>query len=147
MGILDKIMGVSKKKEKALPELDLGGGKETDVGGIGDTTPGLGGTGDLGTMAPHELPPTPAGPEETIHGYGHEDAGMEPIGLKPERPAFSRPTMHEMGAPGVTERAGAKDLEVISSKLDAMKAQLDMINNRLSTIEMRMDEVKRRGGW
>ncbi len=155
MGILDKIMGVSKKKEKGIPDLnfgsDTGKGPETGIGDMGDSTPGLAGTGDLGNMAPHELPPTPAAPaDDTIHGYGHEDVKMEPAELKPEHSPFSKPTMHEpnAAAPIIHEaNTGAKDLEVISSKLDALKAQMEMITSRLSTIEMKMDEGKRRGGW
>lgn len=150
MGILDKIMGVTKKKEKSsLPDLDLNKGTESqgDRGKAGDTTPGLGGTGDLGSMTPHELPPTPSKSGETIHGYGHEDVKMERTGLNQEHQPFSRPTMHEQGYSAPAESSETKDMEILSSKLDAMKAQLEMINNRLSTIEMRMDEVKRRGGW
>ncbi len=156
MGILDKIMGVTKKKDKGIPNLDFGSSSPQEpaaqgIGDMGDSTPGLGGTGDLGNIAPHELPPTPAAPDdETIHGYGHEDVKMEPTSLNPEHSPFSKPTMQEpsAAAPIIHEsNMGAKDLEVISSKLDALKAQMEMINTRLSTIEMKMDEGKRRGGW
>jgi hypothetical protein len=149
MGILDRIMGVSKKKE-SIPDLDFGKGfgpepGDDEIGGMGDTTPGLGGTGNLGSMAPHELPPTPSRPDEVIHGYGHEDVKMERAELRPEHQPFSRPTITE--ARYESSGVSSKDIEILSSKLDAVKAQLEMINNRLSTIEMRIDDVKRRGGW
>lgn len=148
MGILDKIMGVSRKKE-SIPELDFGkgfGSKSDDIiGGMGDSAPGLGGTGDLGSMSPYDIPPGPSGQNEVIHGFGHEDVKMERADLRPDRPSFSRPAMAE---PSRYEGGvDSKDIEIISVKIDAMKSQLEMINNRLSTIEMRIDDLKRRGGW
>jgi len=160
MGIMDKIMGMTKKKDKfELPKLDLGkepdigaathGMEPTDLGGTGDATPGLGGTGDLGGtadlggMTHHEEAPQ----EETIHGFGHEDVKKDPTELRQhEQQSFSKPTMMQESRPP-EPAISTKDLEIISSKLDTLRATLEMINNRLSTIESQMNEQKRRGGW
>lgn len=51
------------------------------------------------------------------------------------QPSFQQPSFQSQSPASNDNYINSKNLEVISSKLDALKASLDSINQRLSTIE------------
>jgi len=112
MSLLGKFLG--KKKD------DLGlGNMEKDLG----PTPGLNeplGSPDTGFGAPPTTPTTPTP-------------------FSPEAMGFERVTQKEPSLPAHEQRLGeinlGKDLEIISAKLDAIKAELDSMNQRLKRLE------------
>lgn len=120
------------------PSADLGLGK--------DSTPGLGGTPDLGTgsgrfRSSGYQAPTGMGSAGEMHGVGEHDYGLKPTSLEQEQ-GF---TQTQQRAPG--RSIDRRDMEVISAKLDAIRASLDSVNARLNTMEHELTELKRRGGW
>ncbi len=130
MSLLDKVK-FWKKDEPSFGDINMG----APIGGVqGDRTAGLGGTGDLGGFGVEQGYPGQAAPQE--------DFGLPPPGLSyrpippPSRPAPMAASSDML----------QKDIEIISSKLDALRATLEAINQRLSNIEREVFE-RRRGGW
>ena len=119
MGILGKIMFWKKKDEfadiglgdkGAAPDMDLGLGP--DIGAGGDFGQGAG-------MQPSPVMPSPQQPSFQ----------QQPPSFGPP-PSINPPQMQSS-----EEYAANKNLEVISSKLDALKAAIESINQRLTNIE------------
>ncbi|MBW2993782.1 hypothetical protein KY317_04370 [Candidatus Woesearchaeota archaeon] len=110
------LFGKKKKDEFAPPEMGLG--RESDIGlkfpeeehiGVG--------------LAPQ------AGPA----GEMIEPAGMQPAGVQPSgmRPMMQQQFPQQMASPVSI----SKDFELLSAKLDALKALLENINQRLQNLE------------
>ena len=123
MGILDRLRG--KKKDD---ELGLGMDPEMGAGGFGaGGAPGFGepmGSPDMGYgMPPQDPMAQPAQPG----GYSPESMGFER--MPPGTPSYSQPNQN------ISDINLGKDMEIISAKLDAIKAELDSINQRLKRIE------------
>ncbi len=100
-------------------------GKKKDDLGLGDMDK------DLGAPGLHEPLASP-------------DAGLgapptTPAAFSPEALGFEKVTEKEPSYPGHEQRLGeiniGKDLEIISAKLDAIKAELDSMNQRLKRLE------------
>lgn len=165
MAFLDKLKfwkhGEEPPKEKWGEELGLP--KPEEIGGLAekDTTKGLGGTPSLeekpeegpmpqeewGIRKPGEMPPEEMGKEIEIKGPGHEEVEAQAERYK-ERltPTVLEPsTMREYPHPELL----SKNLEVVSSKLDVLKASLESINQRLAHLEKlaESESTKKRYSW
>lgn len=142
MGFLDKVMFWKKKDD-------------IDSGNFG-ADPGLGGAPNMG-MNPADA------------GMGGQNLGlpnMDP-GLAGTEPQFGQqmPASQFGQAPNMFPGAGfqatpmapsqptqeamvGKDIEVISAKIDSLRATLDAINQRLANIEhIAMSDQQKRKGW
>lgn len=116
MGFFGKLFG---KKEK---DFDFTPPKDSDLGlgpDLGDNTAGLGGTPDLGTTpdvkAQQPLPTLEPVPEQS---FQQPPPAPQP-NLQPQDPTY----------------VISKNLEVISSKLDALQATIESLNQRLINLE------------
>jgi hypothetical protein len=129
MAVLDKLK--FWKKKDAFPSLDLGAGLGKDVGGFSkDTTSGLGGTGELG-FKPTDI---------SLRGPGADTVFEEPkLTPSPMTPGYGG--FQQQAKPDMM----AKDIEIISSKLDAIRATLETVNQRLTNLENYLNDQKRRG--
>ena len=122
MGILDKVMFWKKKDEFS----DIGlGDKENlafgdELGGQPGAAPGAG----LGTNPP-DLGPDP--------GLGPQPSPSMP--QQPSMPSFSQPPIQPQPSYNPQQDLESKSLEVISSKLDAIRASIDSLNQRLANLE------------
>ena len=129
MGFLDKLTFWKKKDEFG------------DIG-LGDRGPGLGpdpAAPDLG------MGPSPGGTESPDLNLGlpQQPPMQQPSFQQPQpslQPQFQQPSQQQ----GFTAE---KDFEIISSKLDALRAALDSINQRLANLEAiaRGEEEQSRG--
>lgn len=110
---------------------DLGGG----LGDMGDTPPGLDdSTGSFReTEELSKLPPGtyPEGDNLTIRGSSAFQRELPP----------QQPRLHSTTLQGYSS---GPDLELVSSKLDTIKAMLESVNQRLETLEREMRKYK---GW
>lgn len=136
MSVLDKLMFWKKKDEFSDIGLDIG----KDVGGsgmsLGKADTGFGAQGDLG------LGSTP-----------EPNFGAQPP-RQPSTPSFQQPPQ-QFAQPSFQQQSHndysvSKDIEVISSKLDALRAGIESINQRLANIERIAygeQEQQRRRSW
>ena len=126
MGILDKLM--FWKKEDEFADIGLGDKENLPFGDQfgtppgGANPPGLGSTPgmDQGGMAP-----------------GSSPAGSTPP--QPSMPSFGAPSPQPQYSPQPSynpqQDLESKNLEVISSKLDAIRASIESLNQRLANLE------------
>lgn len=99
--------------------------------GLGEKARGLG--HDLG--ADLGLGATPGGIEGGYGGYG---LPTQPMPQQPSYPQYPQPSFQpqfQQPYPQQQGFAAEKDLEIISSKLDALRAALESINQRLANLE------------
>ena len=126
MGIFGKLAFWKKKDEFD----DLGLGKGDDMG-MPDL--GMGGDTGMGMQAQgmgHE-------------SYGHEQFSPSPgqrapsYASSPYQPSFQQQPFQQSypQQPSYGDAGAGKDIEVISSKLDALRALMDSINQRLANLE------------
>ena len=122
MGILSKL--AFWKKQDTIGDLnkDIDMGKDLDLGGMNP---------DLGL-----------GPEPGMGSSQDPLSSMPPTGPPPSQPQFPQQGFQPVNQPGNQapptqdqDFVNSKNLEVISSKLDALRASLDSINQRLANIE------------
>ncbi|MBI3036922.1 hypothetical protein HYY73_04190 [Candidatus Woesearchaeota archaeon] len=148
---LGKLLPWKRKDELGLgPDLGLGG-----MGAVEGQGMGLGGLGGGGYGSPQGSMPSmpfdqPMQPMPGLGGLGgipqYPQAQPQPFGASqvPQMEAFQRNQAYERSySPG-------KDFEIVSAKLDALKAALDSINQRLALIERYFQveqDLKRKGGW
>ena len=124
MGIFSKVLPWKKRDELAL-------GNNLGLGGIGAAENPAAFAG--GMQAPYD----PLGGMGQMGGLG----------------SFNQPPQPESFRGGQAyERSynTAKDIEVVSAKLDAIKSALESLNQRLASIERYIQteqDFKRRGGW
>ena len=163
MGVVDKLK-FWKKKEDNFGDLGLG---KDDLGLGSDPF-----AGEKNPFADEKgLPPMDAGPSASdmmqaqpqyppaqsmtqrgAYGSGYSQGfGSQPqqqaYGQPLDQPDFNRP--FTMAMQQTKDYTVAKDIELISSKLDALRASLDIINQRLSNIERltEREQVRKRTGW
>lgn len=159
MGILDKIPFIGKKHD------DLGGfddfGKDSGLGndfggqgGLGDPSgfSGSGGFGQQGGFGPHSqgsqgLPGMDSGPDnfsgmgQGQQGFpqpssGFNDLSSQPPGYQaPGQPSFQSQQSFSPSSSGHDDYINSKSLEVISSKIDALRAVVESMNQRLANLE------------
>lgn len=120
--------------------------KRKDELGLGPDL-GLGGMGGGGYGSPQGGMPFDQ-PMQPMPGLGGlpQYSQAQPFGASqvPQMEAFQRNQAYERSY------SSGKDFEIISAKLDALKAALDSINQRLALIERYFQteqEFKRKGGW
>ena len=120
MGILDKVMFWKKKDE--FSDIGLGDKENLAFGdefGAQPGTPGaVPGTNPPGLGSDPGLGPQPAAPQ----------APSMPT-FQPSTPQYQQPSYNPQ------QDLEAKSLEVISSKLDALRASVDSLNQRLANLE------------
>jgi len=148
MGLFDKVMFWKKKDDFGDLGLDSGlgeGGSGHDLAMPPDMgmqkDPML--PGDLG-LPKDESMPSDNGPDQGF-GMEHANPGSPmPSGTDYNQPGLSSPAQPTFGPqsgpppqqhPGIGDYTVSKDIEVISSKLDALRASLDSINQRLANLE------------
>jgi len=154
MGIFDKLKFWKKDN---LPDLNMpGGGMDaglqpgmapgTDNIGMGSHDLGLPGeTPGQNPMAPPGMPPMGQPGQPMGQPMGQQlPPQMAPPGFTPnqQQPAPIAPAQPTHG-----EQMVAKDIEVLSYKLDTLKAALDMINQRLANIEKLASGETERKRW
>jgi len=126
MSIADKIM--FWKKKDSIDDFNLGldnNNLDQDFGMSG----GFGGEGD---MARQQMPP--------VQQPVQQSAFQPSFQQQPVQPPVQQPIQQNYGA--------SKDMEIISSKIDALRASIEGINQRLANIErMAMSELERKKGW
>ena len=123
MGILSKLPFFKKKDDFGLGKEDFG----KDLGLDKDL--GLGETGmnpDLGMGMESKPDPYSGAGQNTPPP---QQPAPSPQGFQPAYPQPAQPTAQDQ------DYVNSKTLEVISSKLDALRASLDAINQRLANIE------------
>lgn len=132
MAFLDKLMFWKKSDDFGIPEgpkPDLGfdSGLGRDMGSGRDS--GLGfGSPDVGAGFPgsFEEPPARPGFEQNAFAQQH----MQPFQQQPfQQPPFQQPQQ------STNEYIISKNIEVLSSKLDALRAGIESINQRLAHLE------------
>ena len=125
MGILDKLM--FWKKEDEFADIGLGDKDNLPFGDQFGAPPG--------GANPPGLGPTP-GMDEGGMGPGPSPAGPTPP--QPSMPSFSPPSQPQYQQPpsyAPQQELESKNLEVISSKLDAIRASIESLNQRLANLE------------
>lgn len=136
-----------KKGDVALPELssfdkpgglDLTGGFEPNhsanagLPGFGAANQGFGGTQ---SAFPPPMPQTNSFPSSFNTGSGVSSQSFSPQG-------YTQQPMEESGHNSVQ-----KDLEVITAKLDTIRAQLEMLNTRIANMERQDQQVQPKRPW
>lgn len=138
-GIFGKVLPWKKKDDLALGDnLGLGGfgpGQGAQQGAFGPGMPydqqfgGMGGNMGMGGLPPSQYSqPQPLGQ----------------FSAAPQAEAFQKNQEYERSY------AAGKEMEVVSAKLDAIKAALETLNQRLAAIERYIQteqDFKKRGGW
>jgi hypothetical protein len=122
MGILDKVM--FWKKNDDLGDMDLGG---KDNLAFGDNFGGQPGA-------------TPGMPDAGMNPGMDQGMGQQPPGMAPQQqpppPSFSQyPQQFSQPSYAPQPDIESKNLEIISSKLDAIRASIDSLNQRLANLE------------
>ena len=166
MGVFDKLKFWGKKEDDLG---DLGLGKEElggdPFGGGKDPFAGENPFPDIGSAdTQQQAAPQPSyqqNPRASPQGYAQSSPAQQRFQQPQmygqyEQPDFNRPFSMNAQQPQqqvmqqpMNAYNVSKDIEIISSKLDALRASLDIINQRLTNIE-RMSEreqVRKKTGW
>ena len=122
MGILDKVMFWKKKDEFA--DIGLGDKENLAFGDEFGAQPGA---------APGGTPGTPGLGQGMDQGLGPQPSPSMP--QQPSMPSFSQPPIQPQPSYNPQQDLESKSLEVISSKLDAIRASIDSLNQRLANLE------------
>lgn len=147
MGIMDKVMFWKKKDDFS----ELGLGVEGDLGkelGLGGDVTGLGGVGTGGSSG--------GGGNANLPGFGDREqvfGGETPLTASPSAPftpevsggpaSFPRAPPQMPAAPQFAPQQFSsdsyyivsKELEIISTKLDALRVGIDSVSHRLAALE------------
>src|SRR3989338_5954006 len=131
MGIFDSINPFRKKDELALPPLDSMGGNDT----FNPSSQEYGGPPSMSQPEPMDDPRMRMPLGENIRQgrmeamYGSDD------GYQPTSPGFHGPNPLQ------------KELDLISSKLDYLKAGMEAINQRLANLEHMARQEQEKKKW
>jgi hypothetical protein len=148
MGLFNKLMFWKKE-----PSLDFSAGIDTSFAPAPSPNTGLPNTG-AGFGAPRFGDPTL---DNSGFGAPQQDFGMPQSGFG-QRPGYDQPkiiseTSPGFAAPHLQRDTYDKNLEIVSMKLDNIKAALENMNQRLMNIErmatdgMREEQQRRRTSW
>ncbi|MBW2985592.1 hypothetical protein KY313_02970 [Candidatus Woesearchaeota archaeon] len=125
MGFMDKLKFWKKEEGLDLETSDIGAAEETP---------------NLGLNEPLSLDTDPSkATSEFISPEGSLDSSLATPLTQPE----GLPGKHA-GSPAITDTGST---EIISSKLDAIKANIENINLRLTKIENHMEDMKNKKSW
>jgi|SRR3989338_10997804 len=120
MGILDKVMFWKKKDEFA--DVGLGDKENLAFGSDFGAAPGTG------------LGQTPGG-----QGFGQYPQSQGYPSSQPSMPSYPSPQFQQQFQPpnysNPQQDMNSKNLEIISSKLDALRASIESLNQRLANLE------------
>ena len=145
MGIFGKLTFWKKKED--LDDFGKEFSKEMPLGG--DFTPNSQSFGDSWNAPLDQQPFNPSAPPsfgQNSFGqssFGQSSPAQSPFGAQPSQPSsqqsfsspsFSQPS-YSPSPPSGPDYINSKSLEVISSKLDALRAAIDSMNARLANIE------------
>jgi len=136
------------KKKDDLSDLGIDFGKAPGSGGntgLGMEDPfGPSGITPSSSQMPGGEHPAP-GSQSPLGGFG--SSPMYPEHATPSHLAH-QPMQHQDSEKSSKDYMISKDIEVISSKIDALKAAIESINQRLANIERMAEEARnRRTGW
>jgi len=148
MAIFDKLLPWKRKGDLGLKD-NLGlGGFGADNPGMNMGMPGLGGLPPSQFADPMQQPlgmPQYPGQQQAYPSQ-QQFSGMSGFQqqTRPQVEAFQQNQAYERSY------AAGKEMEIVSAKLDAIKAALETLNQRLAGIERYIQsdqEFKKRGGW
>ena len=141
-GVFAKVLPWKKKDDLALNDnLGLGGFGSPGMGmqgqgpGFGSGMPYDPQFGGIGNLGMGGLPQPQYPQSQPLGGFQ---------GAAPQAEAFQRNQDYERSY------AAGKEIEIVSAKLDAIKAALETLNQRLASIERYIQtdqDFKKRGGW
>lgn len=141
-GVFAKVLPWKKKDDLALGDnMGLGGFGSPGAGMQGMQGPGFGGMpydqqfGSMGNLGMGGLP-------QPQYSQPQQPGGFP--GGAPQAEAFQRNQDYERSY------AAGKEIEIVSAKLDAIKAALETLSQRLASIERYVQaeqDFKKRGGW
>jgi len=131
------------KKEGEIPGTDLKEfSKPFELGGLpafdDDGTAGFAGTPHLGKSAATVDVPSKY-TQDQMAGAG----GLTPVGprMHQEQQYYPQQQAQQMPHPDIA----AKDFEIVSAKLDAIRTSIDFLGQRLDNIDQMLRQ--KRGGW
>ena len=126
MGFMDKLKFWEKKEEIDLETTNTDSEEETDLG--------------LNEPLSLETDPSKATSE-----FINPEASLESDLSTPLTPLEELPGKH--AGSSITATTGTDSTELLSSKLDAIKANIENINLRLTKIENHMEDMKAKKSW
>lgn len=144
-GIFGKVLPWKKKDELGLglnDSLGLGGfggggpGGPAMQGGMPGMDLGIGGMPGAGTGMPGGMPSTAQYPAQQFGGFGMAQQS-------PQMESFQSNQAYQQSY------AAGKEIEVVSAKLDAIRAALETLNQRLASIEryIQTEQDFKKRGW
>ena len=134
-------MGLFSRKKKKDDFDDLKLDKDFDMGkGLDDPTSNLGGTGDLSMDFKDDFQ-TPEMPEREL------DMGQS--GPLPQPGLQHQPLQQQQQQSFHDDHSykAAKDFEIITTKLDALRSAIESMNQRLVNIERYLHDEKSKRTW
>lgn len=140
-GIFGKVLPWKKKDDLALgdnlglgPLGGFGPGQGAQQGAFGAGMPYDQQFGGMGNLGMGGLPPSQYSQPQPLSQFS----------AAPQAEAFQKNQEYERSY------AAGKEIEIVSAKLDAIKAALETLNQRLASIERYIQaeqDFKKRGGW
>lgn len=141
MPFFDKLMFWKKKEEPF--GTDFGMGRDAGLGGIGQDA-GLG-LHDSGMGSDFGLPTQTQFPQQQPFQQSFQQPAQQQYNYPSYQQYPSTPMMPEQ--PSRHDIVG-KDIEIVSSKLDALRAILESVNQRLMSLErIAYGDQDRKKGW
>ncbi|MBW2976243.1 hypothetical protein KY347_02245 [Candidatus Woesearchaeota archaeon] len=135
MGILDKVMFWKKKDEFA----DIGLGDKDNLAfgdDFGAGTPKVPGAGQTGLGQPEFTPPSIGmGSGQSYSQQYPQPQGFPQTPSMPSAPSYPQQFQQPQPSFGSPQEMASKNLEIISSKLDALRASIESLNQRLANLE------------
>ena len=130
MAVLDKLMFWKKKDELDDLGKDFGADLSKDMPLGGDFTPSSQGFGEPWSQQQH---PSPSFGQSSFSPPNLSQPGLSQPSYS--QPSYASPAQPPYAQGSNSDYINAKSLEVISSKIDALRAAIDSMNARLANIE------------
>jgi hypothetical protein len=128
MGVFDKLMFWKKKED------DLG------LGNLGAANPNMG-------AVPDDPFSSEIGMPQQQFGQYRQQYSQQQYPGQFQQPSFSRADYPGQQGFQSPQGYGNKDLEVVSAKLDALKAYMDSVNQRLANLERLAEQQSSGRRW